>query len=109
VIKKVVNGKTELHADEVYSRSKIESWLILRVAREITSDESEQRDIAIAIHAGDTDFAKRRDRIGALILRHDIAQNLVGKKADGIEETFAASFARFYGVPLSVSLENANG
>jgi hypothetical protein len=102
LIKKIVNGKEILAADERYSRLEIERWLINRVAREITSDDSERWDIIANVRRPDLTFDQRREAIAALILRHDLSLILIGKKADGEEETFAASYRRFYGVALPV-------
>jgi hypothetical protein len=100
-------------ADEHFSRLAIEAWLIRRVSLAIEpADENARIDLVRSISKGDTNFEIRSSRIGAMIALYDVGGKFAGRKNDGVEETLAMVYRRFYGrdVPTipTVSLEKSN-
>jgi hypothetical protein len=85
MIKKIINGKAMLTADQAFSRYDIEAWLIRRLGS------------PPCITAGLTTFAERQQRISDFILANDFRDLPVTSKEP---ETFGQFYIRFYGAAL---------
>lgn len=81
----VVNGKSQLHADEHFQRFDVEAWIIGRL------------DNPRHITEGASTYEMRKPLIRAEILRRGLADLRIVEKR---EETWAQVFYRFYGEPL---------
>lgn len=86
MIKKIVNGKSMLAADETFNRARIEAWIIGELGNppEITE--------------GITTPKQRQERIRDLILKRGIANSPATAKT---KQNWATVYARFYGELLT--------
>jgi hypothetical protein len=86
-------------ADEVFNRWDVERLLIFAIADHVAQGNLARRwNLISAVNQGQTTFEIRRERIRKLILHHDIADRVT--QFDGVEETYAAFYRRFYGATV---------
>lgn len=82
----VVNGKSQLQADEHFRRFDVEAWIIGKLGNPPSITE------------GITDYATRKVRIRGEILNRGLEN--VPMVSKGNRETYSQVFERFYGEPL---------